>query len=466
MWAQEVAMLAHVAEDDVRQRLEEYLERIGSVLGNKHRRASFATYAMGLLGDGERKSMEPIAARACASPDQIEAQHQRLGHFIRDANWSDRNIRLEASRYALELMTAREPVSTWILDDTGFLKQGTHSVGVQRQYTGSAGKITNCQIGVSLSVATRADHLPIDFELYLPEAWIADPERREEARVPSDLVFKTKPELALQMLDRALEDSLPRGIVLADEGYGNSSEFRKALRERELDYAVAVSASTTVWVADRNGKLGQLRRSVRELARELGEKRFRRTTWREGTRGLLHARFAVRRVVVGSEKGRSPSKRESQWLLMEWRNGEPEPGHFYLLTLPEKTSRKQMVRIVKERYRTERVYEDLKGELGLDHFEGRTFPGWHHHVSVALCCYAFVTAEKLRTFFSTTGRQRGTRPNRFQTGAPLRGLVHHNPLGYCACPQHLAPALPPLSHAEPLAISAEVATTPVRDLTQ
>jgi SRSO17 transposase len=459
-------MLNGKAPEGLQRRMAEYFDRIGLVLGNKQRRASFATYAMGLLGDGERKSMEPIAARAAPSPDKIEAQHQRLGHFIRDADWDDGRVRAEAARYALELMTARDPISTWILDDTGFLKQGKHSVGVQRQYTGSAGKITNCQVAASLSVATRSDHLGIDFELYLPETWTEDETRRKEARVPVDVTFKTKPELALKMIDRALAAGVPKGVVLADEGYGQSSEFRQALRDRNLDYAVAISATTTVWLAYRDGTLSDDRWSAREIAEELGEKQFRRTMWREGSKGLLHARFAVRRVVSGNAKGPRPANRETQWLLMEWRDGEPAPAHFYLATLPEKTSRKQLVRIVKERYRTERFYQDMKGELGLDHFEGRTFPGWHHHVSVALCCNAFVVAEKLRTFFSTTGRQRGARSYLSATGAPLRGLVHQYAPCDCSTAEHVASALPSLSSREGNAIAQPTASTQTDGMTQ
>ncbi len=167
-------------------------------------------YAMGLLGDGERKSVEPIAARACPDPARIDAVHQRLLHFT-NANWSDAEVRRVAADHALAAMTEREPVVAWILDDTGFLKQGKHSVGVQRQYTGSAGKITNCQIGVSLAVATETEHLPIDFELYLPESWLDDPNRRSEARIPDSVRFKTKPELALDMVRRALDHGVPPG---------------------------------------------------------------------------------------------------------------------------------------------------------------------------------------------------------------------------------------------------------------
>ena len=419
-------------------RVKDFFDRVGGVLANKKRKASFAIYAMGLLGDGERKSMEPIASRAVAEPEKVDALHQRLGHFMKDSEWSDGAVRREAAAYALALITAENPVETWIIDDTGFLKQGKHSVGVQRQYTGSAGKITNCQLGVSLSVATRSDHLPIDFELYLPRSWTDDMARREEARIPADVTFKTKPELALDMIDRALEDGVPHGVLLADEGYGNSSAFRHGLSERGLEYAVAVNATTTVFVKDKKGGLGEVKWSVGEVADMLGPKRFRQTTWREGTKGLMHARFAVRKVVVAHDDGEPLAEKKAVWLLMEWRDGDTRPEHFYLSTLPENTSRKKLVRLVKERYRTERAYQDLKGELGLDHFEGRRFAGWHHHVSVALCCYAFITAEKCRSFSpSVTGARRAP-TDRGSTRTPLRRLPHHSQAGDRPDPQHVA----------------------------
>jgi len=208
-------------------RLNQYFDRIGVILGDRRRRESFAVYAMGLLGDGERKSIEPIASRAF--PGEADAAHQRLLHFATDSPWSDREVRREAACYAMEVMTEREPIEAWIVDDTGFIKQGSHSVGVQRQYTGSAGKITNCQLGVSLSITTRSEHLPIDFELYLPRSWMDNPERRAEARIPEDLSFKTKPELGLDMIRRARAGRVSKGVVLADTSYGNS-DFRNGVR--------------------------------------------------------------------------------------------------------------------------------------------------------------------------------------------------------------------------------------------
>jgi SRSO17 transposase len=378
------------------QRLEKYFRTIGDVLGSESRRGSFAIYAMGLLGDGERKCIEPIAARACPNPRETDAMHQRLLHFALDSRWSDREVRREAAQYAISAMTQREPVEVWIVDDTGFLKQGKHSVGVQRQYTGSAGKITNCQIGVSLSVATRTEHVPIDFELYLPESWANSTARRREARIPEDVTFKTKPQLAIQMIRRAVEDGVPKGLVLADTAYGSSGEFRAQIRSLGLHYAVGVEPQTTLFLLDNEGRPQGKAVSVKDLALSINERGgFRRCTWREGTNEDLWARFAMRRVVAA---GVPKNQQEPLWLLIEWRDGEPEPANYFLVSLPRRMTKKQLIRLVMQRWRTERVYQDLKGELGLDHYEGRRFPGWHHHISVALCCYAFIIAERVRHF--------------------------------------------------------------------
>jgi SRSO17 transposase len=383
------------------QRLDEYFDRIGDVLGSAKRRASFATYAMGLFGDGERKSIEPIAALACADPTRADAEHQRLLHFMVNTRWSDRDVRREAARYAIAAMTEREAIEAWIVDDTGMLKQGKHSVGVQRQYTGSAGKITNCQIAVSLSVATPTEHLPIDFELYLPTCWTESDARRREARIPDDVGFKTKPQLALEMIRRALDDGVPRGVVLGDTAYGSSSEFRDEIRRLGLHYAVAVDPRTKVWRIDGHGQRRGEAISVKDFAFDLRQhKAFRRCTWRKGTRADLTARFALRRI----EPLHDSDSAETLWLLIEWRDGEDEPANYFFISRWGQRTKKQLVRLVMQRWRTERVYEDLKGELGFDHYEGRRYPGWHHHVSVALCCFAFIVAERVRRFSPSAGR--------------------------------------------------------------
>jgi SRSO17 transposase len=386
-------------------RLEAYFAQIGACLRDKRKRESFAMYAFGILGEGERKSAEPIAARACGDPAKARHAHDKVLHFLGRASWDDRAVRRVATRYALAAMSAREPVTTWVIDDTGFLKQGSNSVGVQRQYTGSAGKITNCQVGVSLSVATRTEHLPIDFELYLPTIWADDPERRAKARIPEQVVFQTKVELALGMIERAVADGLPGDILLADSGYGESHLFRETVRLLGLDYAVGVHAPTKVWALDARERRRGEALSVQALGEQLGAGAFRKVTWREGTGGKLSSRFCFRRVKVACEDVLAPADREPVWLLMEWPEGEMKPTKFTLTTLPRRMSKKQIVRLVKERWRTERVYEELKGELGLDHFEGRSFVGWHHHVSVVLCCFAFVIAERVQHFPPSAGRQ-------------------------------------------------------------
>lgn len=386
-------------------RLEVFLDGIGKVLGRKERRASFAAYFIGLLSEAERKSVEPLAARLCEEPGEMDAAHQRLLHFVTDSAWSDADVRRAASRYALDAMTKRSPIAAWIVDDTGFLKQGSHSVGVQRQYTGSAGKIANCQIGVSLSVATAELHVPLDFELYLPEEWATNKKLRKEARIPDAVGFKTKPELALEMIIRAKESGVPPGVFLADSAYGDNVEFRRKVRALGLDYAMGVSALTMVERLDRAGRSRGRKLAVRDLALDLPSKRL---TWREGTKGRMSGRFAFARVVPAYIDADVEMKhREDVWLVAEFRKRETK---YYFSTLPRSTVQSELVRLIKERYRTEQVYLELKDELGLDHYEGRRFPGWHHHVTVALCCYAFLVAERARGFPPSGARARRTAP--------------------------------------------------------
>jgi SRSO17 transposase len=389
--------MAYELDGPAKLRLENYLETtIGCHLRRPEQRASFATYALGILGEGARKSVEPIAARISSDPLEVQRWHDRLLYFVRDSPWCDQAVRRAAATYVTKAMQEQDPILVWIIDDTGFLKQGKHSVGVHRQYTGTAGKVTNCQIGVSLSVANRSEHVPIDFELYVPERWFADKERRRKARIPDELVFKTKPEIALDLIARARENEIPGNIILADAAYGDSSAFRESLREQGFDFAVAIKAPTRVWLLDAQENAERIV-SARELAIELGLHAFRRLTWRIGTKGKLSSRFCFRRVKPANDAA-EPEDKEPLWLVMEWPDGETEPKKFALTTLPRRMSKKQIIRILKERWRTEEAYHELKEELGLDHFEGRSFTGWHHHISVILCCYAFIVTERMRHF--------------------------------------------------------------------
>ena len=383
--------MSYNLDQAAQQRLESYFsDGIGPLLRNKNQRASFALYALGILGEGERKSAEPIAARTGAEPNQVDPIHQRLLHFLANAQWDDQAVRCYAARHGLAQMVRRGKVQAWSVDDTGFLKQGTHSVGVQRQYTGSAGKVTNCQVAVSLTLSTEQGHLPVDMDLYLPDKWANDPARRREARIPDQVQFQTKPELAIQMLRRAVANHLPPGAVLADSAYGNNTWFREQLLEMELEYGVGILNTTKVRCVDEQGHCCPVT-SVGEWARRIGRKGFRRHTWREGTRQRLESRFAFKRVKV-------PGQQRIQLLVVEWPTTKSEPDHYFLCTFDAGMTQKAIVRLLKERYRIEQTYNEMKGELGLNHFEGRSYPGWHHHISVVLACYAFVLAERERAF--------------------------------------------------------------------
>ena len=391
-------------------RLEEFFDRVGTHLKDRRKRESFAMYAYGILGDGERKSAEPIAGRAGGDPRVTNNLHSKLLYFLGRSEWDDRAVRLEAARYAVEELERREPVTTWIVDDTGFLKQGSHSVGVQRQYTGSAGKTTNCQIGVSLAIATSTNHLPLDFELYLPEEWATNPALRKEARIPADVTFQTKIELAIDMIERASLANDSRRHRPRGRGVRQQLGLPEHVRLLGFDFGVGIQSNARVVRLDRLDRVRGEVRTAAELAAALGRKAFRRVTWRQGSKAGLSSHFCFVRVKTMHDDGIQLADREPLWLIIEWLEGEEKPTKFALTTLPRRMSRKAIVRLFKERWRTERMYEDLKGELGLDHFEGRSYPAWHHHISVVLCCYAFVVADLVRAFPPSARRARKDGP--------------------------------------------------------
>ncbi len=382
-------------------RLAEFMECMGKALPRSEQRASFATYMLGLLSDAERKSVEPLAARAAVTAEETQRTHDRLLHFARESPWSDRRVRSAAAEYAIEALKERERISTWIVDDTSFIKRGDHSPGVQPQYSGRIGGTTNCQIGVSLCVATGTLQLPIDFALYLPEKWASDSARRARARIPESIVFKTKIELAIDMVRQARADGVPGHVVLADAAYGDAASFRNGVRDSGLDYAVGVRPQCPVFLLDAGARrTSETPMKVEAIASKLKPSQFRRIVWREGTKKLV-GYFSFQRVTSAAKtEAAGPLKEDAQWLIIERLESADIPFRFVLTTLPVSTmNRRDMIRILKERYRTEKMYEELKGELGLDHFEGRSYTGWHHHVTVVMCCYAFVVAERARAFF-------------------------------------------------------------------
>jgi SRSO17 transposase len=374
---------------DLTVRLDVFIDQLAGVLPRCDQRQAFAWYVAGLTSDAERKSLEPIAARL-APPTRAGAMHQTLHHFVTYAPWPDHPVRRTAAAWALFGARAHGPVTTTILDDTGFPKQGTHSVGVARQYSGTLGKVDNCQVAVSLSVATAQETIPLDLQLYLPEAWAFDTRRRAAARIPDAVLFQPKWELAIDMLQLAHADGVPLGdLVLADADYGRISTFRREVRALGLHYGVGVQATQRVaW----DGRVC----TVADVAAALPRHRFRWLRWRDGTKGRLSGRFARVRVRVTNASRKDPATGEEQWLVIE---RAADADHRYTLcTLPATMTHTEVVRRIKERGRTERVYQDLKDELGLDHYEGRSWPGWNHHVSVVLCCYALLVGERCVAF--------------------------------------------------------------------
>lgn len=382
------------------ERLDRFLDFVTAPLRNKVQRATFARYTVGLLSDAERKSMEPLAARS--RPDAPDAEHKAFCYFTGKAVWDDRAVRRRATAWALWGATAGGPVRATVLDDTGLLKQGTHSVGVARQYTGSAGKITNCQVAVTLAVATDHDVVPVDAALYLPTSWTDDATRRAAAGIPDDVVFQTKGALGLAMLQAAADDGVPLGdVLLADCDYGRSTALRDWATDRGLPYAVGVLSTQPIWDAAGTWPSALPASAYADV---LSARQYRRLSWRDDSNGRrLSARFAFVRVRVARADGTVPEV--AQWLVIEWRDGEAVPSRFYLSTLPRRMRKRDLVRALKERWWVERLHEDLKGEVGFDHFEGRSWRGWNHHVTVALCAHALLTAERCVGF--SPGAARG-----------------------------------------------------------
>jgi SRSO17 transposase len=316
-------------------------------------------------------------------------------------------------------MTRTEPILAWIIDDTGFPKKGRHSVGVARQYCGQLGKQDNCQVAVSLSLANHDASLPVSYRLYLPREWAEDPVRRAKAGVPEEIAFQTKPEIALDQLRAAVAAGLPRGVALVDAGYGKDTGFRTGVSALGLPYVAAVLSTTSVW-PQRTGPLPpkpwsgrgrqptRLRRdaqhqpvSVKELASGLPETAWTEIAWREGTNAELTSRFARSRVRAAHGDTLLDAPREEEWLLIEWPEGEPEPTRYWLSTLPEEIGFADLVDLAQLRWRIERDYQDLKQELGLGHYEGRGWRGFHHHATLCIAAYGFLIAERAR--FSPSG---------------------------------------------------------------
>jgi SRSO17 transposase len=396
--------------DGSESRFSAFVEKLVSVIGHADRARPLFDYCIGLIMPGERKSVEPMAA--VTAPDRTAAQHQSLLHFVGQSPWSDEGVLAKVGEMVLPAIERHGPIQAWIIDDTGFAKKGSHSVGVARQYCGQLGKQDNCQVAVSLSLANHHASLPAMYRLYLPQEWAADKKRRRKAGVPKEIRFKTKPEIALEQIEAACRAGLPRGVVLMDAGYGCNTHLRTSISALALIYVAGILPNTTVWTSDTaplppkkwSGKgrpPKRLRRdhkhqpiSVKELALKLPKRAWRTIEWREGSAEMLSSRFARARVRAAHRDDTLPAMRPEEWLLIEWPKGEDEPTKYWLSTLPQDITFARLVDLTKLRWRIERDYQELKQEVGLGHFEGRGWRGFHHHATLCIAAYGFLVSER------------------------------------------------------------------------
>lgn len=384
-----------------RRRLEQFLVDLLEPVGRSERRQWGGVYVRGLLLDGERKSIEPMAQRLA------EGNVQAMQQFIGQSPWDWKPVWEKLG----QRMTAElEADPAWVIDDTGFPKQGRHSVGVERQYSGTLGKTGNCQVAVSVHHVGEQGNVPLGWRLYLPESWAQDAERRQQAGIPEEVVFRKKWELALEILDQVRGWGVPDQVVLADAGYGDATELREGLEQRGLAYAVGVTPQVGVWlkppqlIVPEAKPIGRPPSAVRYgrqrpvMAQQAARKAkgWKKVRWREGTKGWLESRFWAARVQTSHryQDGRAPGK--EVWLLVEWPESEDAPTKYSLCDLPASYTLRRLVRLIKCRWKIEQDYHQLKEELGLDHYEGRHWQGWHHHVTMVMMAHAFLTLETLR----------------------------------------------------------------------
>ena len=411
--------------DGWEQRLDRYLDALVKALRSSGwcgTMETFCSYCLGLLIPGERKSMEPVAARV--DPEHVEARYASIQRLITDSKWDYQALLAAVRDYCLPLIIDKPKLEAWVVDDTTFPKKGTHSVGVAHQYCGNLGKQANCQTAVSISLVNHHAGLPVAYRLYLPKEWTDDPVRCRAVGVPEDVVFQKKWEIALALVDQQLQAGMPQAPFLGDAGYGHVLAFRQGLTERGFRYVLGTQGSELIWppgwaplskeaqpsASERLTTEGYLRENpdqpaltVKAFAMALPQDSWQEQSWRQGTKELLCSRFAWCRVrptarCLDRKTGIIDRIPEEEWLLVEWPEGEQEPTKYWVSTMPEGIPMAELIDLAKLRWRIEEDYEDLKQEVGLGDFEGRTWRGFHHNASICIASYAFLIAERARLF--------------------------------------------------------------------
>ncbi|MGH2844157.1 MAG: IS701 family transposase [Solirubrobacteraceae bacterium] len=390
------------AAPEVKERLVAYMEDVASGLGRLEQRRAAGVYARGLIEAGARKSLEPMVARLGEGAD-----YEALQHFLADSPWEWEVLERAVAERVCPVICPE----AWVLDDTGVVKDGKHSPGVKRQYSGTLGKTGNCQVTVSLHAVGAGGTLPLGFRLYLPEEWCADRERARKAKIPDSVEFATKPALGGELAVRAAGWEITQAPVLGDQAYGDDSKLRARLDDERLEYVLSVSPETTVFDADtrfvaperRPGSRGRApsvprpdreHTSVRQLAGSLPAEAWQTVTYRNRDDKEIRSRFAFVRVIAARPVTEHRQAPREEWLIMEWPAGKDEPTDYWISNLPADTALERLARLARLRWMIELDYRQLKGELGLDHYEGRSYLGFHHHCAIVIAAHGFLTLER------------------------------------------------------------------------
>jgi len=396
--------MVEMSASEPRERLLAFVGQVVLPLPHVRQRENALLYVRGLVEQGGRKSLQPTLFRLQESPARYESMQQ----FLADSPWDPAAL----VRGCVERVGPEIGVTAWVVDDTGIAKDGRHSPGVKRQYSGTLGKIGNCQIAVSVHAVGERGTLPLGFALYLPEEWCADRERRRKAKIPEQVVFQTKSQLAASLIERASGWQLPAAPILADCAYGDDTAFRTGLHALKREYVLAVSArisvygsETTFAVPARQGPNGRPRsvarpdrkpESVRAFAERLPATAWQTLPYRTGAAGAdIRGRFAFVRVIATHPVRHDQQPPRQEWLIIEWPADADAPSDYWLSNLPADTDPERLARLARLRWTIELDYRQLKGELGLDHYEGRSYAGFHHHCALVTCAHAFLTLERL-----------------------------------------------------------------------
>jgi SRSO17 transposase len=401
----EAALVLEMPAVGTRERLLAFVDGVVSGLPHVRQRENAGLYVRGLIEQGGRKSLQPTLFRL----EETAARYESVQQFLADSPWDPALV----VRRCAERVIPELDVEAWVLDDTGFPKDGTRSPGVKRQYSGTLGKIGNCQIGVSVHAVGKRGTAPLGWALYLPEDWCADPERRARAKIPAEVEFKTKPELGVELVERAAGWGFEPVPVLGDQAYGDNTALRARLHAADREYLLAVNGITKVFapetvyaVPDPTGERGRPRsrpepdrepEAISDLIARVADTHSHTVAFRDGPEGEpVSSWFVFVRVRAAHDwQKATPWPPREEWLIAEWPLGKPVPTDYWISNLPADTQPERLARLARLRWKIELDYKQLKGELGLDHYEGRSWIGWHHHTALVTVAHGFLTLERL-----------------------------------------------------------------------